>query len=175
MTSCFASPTVNPASLIAAHRAASVAGPLYPFKRNVCLFGEKASSAAPVEFLMTRFPPRLTRAGETNGVTAQATVISTSHVERQNLTLRMQSRRYTRLTNAFSKKVENHWHALSLHFWHYNWSRKHQTLKTTPAVASGIANRRMQMVELVEHLEAREAATGGRVTDYLPSPSADSK
>ena len=101
--------------------------------------------------------------------------ISTSHVERQNLTLRMGSRRYTRLTNAFSKKIENHWHALNLHFWHYNWSRRHQTLKTTPAVAAGIANRRMQMVELVEHLEAREAALGGRVTDYLPSPAPDSK
>lgn len=96
--------------------------------------------------------------------------ISTSHVERQNLTLRMNSRRYTRLTNGFSKKIENHWHALCLHYWHYNWSRKHQTLKTTPAVAAGIANRRMKMAELVEALEAAEAKLGGRVTDYLPSP-----
>ncbi|MEL6797490.1 MAG: IS1 family transposase [Planctomycetota bacterium] len=101
--------------------------------------------------------------------------ISTSHVERQNLTLRMQSRRYTRLTNAFSKKVENHWHALNLHFWHYNWARRHKTLKTTPAVAAGIANRRMLISELVENLEAAEAKVGGRVTDYLPSPGKDSK
>lgn len=97
--------------------------------------------------------------------------ITTSHIERQNLTLRMQSRRYTRLTNAFSKKIENHYHAICLHFWHYNWSRRHQSLKTTPAVASGLANRRMMMVELVECLEAQEAKNGGRVTDYLPSPS----
>lgn len=83
----------------------------------------------------------------------------------------MQSRRYTRLTNAFSKKLENHWHAICLHFWHYNWSRRHLTIKTTPAVAAGLANRRMMMVELVEHLEAQEAAKGGRITDYLPSPT----
>ena len=97
--------------------------------------------------------------------------VSTSHVERQNLSLRMGCRRFTRLTNAFSKSVENHAAALHLHFWHYNWSRRHATLKTTPAVAAGIANRRMMMVELVEHLEAQEAAVGGRLTSYLPSPA----
>jgi IS1 family transposase len=96
--------------------------------------------------------------------------ISTSHIERQNLTLRMQNRRFTRLTNAFSKKIENHYHAICLHFWNYNWCKKHATLKTTPAVAAGLAGRRMQMVELVEMIEAHEAETGGRVTDYLPSP-----
>ncbi len=95
--------------------------------------------------------------------------ISTSHVERQNLTLRMQSRRFTRLTNAFSKKIENHWHAINLHFFHYNWCRKHATIKTTPAVAAGVANRRMRMVELVELIETHEKETGSRVTDYLPS------
>lgn len=100
--------------------------------------------------------------------------ISTSHIERQNLTLRMQSRRYTRLTNGFSKKVENHWWALCLHFWYYNWARKHQTLKTTPAVAAGIANARMRMTDLVELIETQEREIGGRVTDYLPSPSAPS-
>lgn len=97
--------------------------------------------------------------------------ISTSHVERQNLSLRMGSRRYTRLTNAFSKNVANHQHAVNLHYWAYNWSRRHQTLKTTPAVAAGIATRKMSMVELVEHIEAQEKAKGGRLTDYLPSPS----
>lgn len=101
--------------------------------------------------------------------------ISTSHIERQNLSLRMGCRRFTRLTNAFSKRVENHLYALHLHFWHYNWSRRHQTLKTTPAVAAGIAGRRMLMAELVEHLEAQEASVGGRVTGYLPSPATESK
>lgn len=67
--------------------------------------------------------------------------ISTSYVERQNLTMRMQMRRLTRLTNAFSKKLENLKAALALHFFHYNFMRKHLTLKTTPAVKAGIENK----------------------------------
>ncbi|MEX2219793.1 MAG: hypothetical protein WD749_13660 [Phycisphaerales bacterium] len=101
--------------------------------------------------------------------------ISTSFVERQNASLRLACRRYARLTHAFSKRLQNHLHALHLHYWSYNWCRSHQTLKTTPAVASGLANRRMQMVELVERIEATEATLGGRVTNYLPSPAAGSK
>jgi IS1 family transposase/lambda repressor-like predicted transcriptional regulator len=71
--------------------------------------------------------------------------ISTSYVERQNLTMRMGMRRFTRLTNGFSKKVENHTHAISLHFMHYNFGRPHITLSkkfgvpTTPAMAAGVA------------------------------------
>lgn len=65
--------------------------------------------------------------------------ISTSHIERQNLTMRMGMRRFTRLTNAFSKKLENLKHAVALHFFHYNFIREHKTLKVTPAMASGIA------------------------------------
>lgn len=74
-------------------------------------------------------------------------LISTSYVERQNLTMRMGMRRFTRLTNGFSKKVENHAHAVSLHFMHYNFGRPHMTLtkaagtKTTPAMAAGVAHR----------------------------------
>jgi IS1 family transposase len=60
----------------------------------------------------------------------------TSHIERQNLSIRMGLRRFTRLTNAFSKKLENHEAALGLYFAYYNWCRVHSTLKTTPAVAS---------------------------------------
>jgi IS1 family transposase len=66
--------------------------------------------------------------------------INTSYVERQNLTMRMGMRRFTRLTNAFSKKVENLAHAVALHYMHYNFCRVHQTLKTTPAVAAGVAD-----------------------------------
>jgi IS1 family transposase len=66
--------------------------------------------------------------------------ISTSYVERQNLTMRMGMRRFTRLTNGFSKKVENLAHAIALHYMHYNFVRLHQTLKTTPAVAAGVAD-----------------------------------
>jgi len=70
-------------------------------------------------------------------------LISTSYVERQNLTMRMGMRQFTRLTNAFSKKVENLAHAVALHFMHYNFCRPHQSLdkKTTPAMASGVPPR----------------------------------
>jgi IS1 family transposase len=76
-------------------------------------------------------------------------LISTSYVERQNLTMRMQMRRFTRLTNAFSKKAENLACALSLHFMHYNFCRIHQTLRMTPAMAAGVADHIWSIDELV--------------------------
>ncbi|MCF6322975.1 MAG: helix-turn-helix domain-containing protein [Gammaproteobacteria bacterium] len=66
--------------------------------------------------------------------------ISTSHVERQNLTMRMSMRRFTRLTNAFSKKIDNHMHAISLHYMYYNFGRIHQTLRVTPAMEAGVSD-----------------------------------
>jgi hypothetical protein len=66
--------------------------------------------------------------------------ICTSHAERQNLTIRMQMRRLTRLTNAFSKKWENLWAAYCVHFAWYNFVRRHQSLRVTPAMAAGITN-----------------------------------
>lgn len=75
--------------------------------------------------------------------------VSTSFVERSNLTLRMHNRRFTRLTNAFSKKLENHEAAIALHFMYYNFCRVHQTLKTTPAVAAGIADHVWKIEELI--------------------------
>jgi IS1 family transposase len=65
--------------------------------------------------------------------------ISTSYIERQNLTMRMQMRRFTRLTNAFSKKIENHVASIAIHYMHYNFVRIHQTLRVTPAMAAGVA------------------------------------
>jgi IS1 family transposase len=67
--------------------------------------------------------------------------ISTSFVERQNLTMRMRMRRFTRLTNAFSKKLENLIHSVAIHYMHYNFARIHQTLRITPAMAAGVTNR----------------------------------
>jgi hypothetical protein len=82
--------------------------------------------------------------------------ISTSHVERTNLGLRMSVRRFTRLTNAHSKKAENLAYAVALHFAHYNFIRVHQTLKTTPAVAAGVADHVWTLPELIGLLEAVE-------------------
>jgi len=74
--------------------------------------------------------------------------VSTSYVERQNLTMRMGMRRFTRLTNGFSKKIENLEHAVSLHFMHYNFARVHKTLRVTPAMESGIADHVWSMEEI---------------------------
>lgn len=81
--------------------------------------------------------------------------ISTSYVERQNLTMRMQMRRFTRLTNAFSKKVDNHMAAIALHYMHYNFCRIHQTLRVTPAMAAGISDRVWSINDIVDLLERR--------------------
>ena len=75
--------------------------------------------------------------------------ISTSYVERQNLTMRMQMRRFTRLTKAFSKKVENHAAAVSLHFMHYNFARIHKTLRVTPAMEAGVSDHVWSLAEIV--------------------------
>jgi IS1 family transposase len=75
--------------------------------------------------------------------------ISTSYVERQNLTMRMQMRRFTRLTNAFSKKIEMHEHAVALHFMQYNFVRVHQTLKVTPAMAAGVTSKLWEIADVV--------------------------
>ena len=80
--------------------------------------------------------------------------ISTSYVERQNLTMRMSMRRFTRLTNAFSKKLENHEAAIALHYMHYNYCRVHQTLRVTPAMEAGISDHVWSIEELVQLLDA---------------------
>jgi IS1 family transposase len=79
--------------------------------------------------------------------------ISTSFVERQNLTMRMHMRRFTRLTNGFSKKVQNHAAAVALHFMWYNFGRVHQSLGTTPAMAAGVTDHRWTVDELVGLLD----------------------
>jgi hypothetical protein len=88
--------------------------------------------------------------------------VSTSHVERQNLTMRMSMRRFARLTNAFSKKLDNHCHALALYFVFYNFARIHKTLRVTPAMAAGITDKLMSMEDIVAMIYAAAPAPGPR-------------
>lgn len=83
--------------------------------------------------------------------------ISTSYVERQNLTMRMHMRRFTRLTNGFSKKVEAHANAVALHFMYYNFCRIHKTLRMSPAMAAGVSDRLWDVKDIVALIEAKEA------------------
>lgn len=82
--------------------------------------------------------------------------ISTSFIERSNLSMRMGMRRFTRLTNAFSKKLENHGHAVALYFMHYNFCRVHKTLRVTPAMEAGIADHVWSCEELIALLETKQ-------------------
>ena len=84
--------------------------------------------------------------------------INTAFVERQNLTMRMHMRRFTRLTNGFSKKVENHVNAISLHFAYYNLVKVHKTLRMSPAMAAGVTGRLWEMADLVAVIDAAEEA-----------------
>ena len=84
--------------------------------------------------------------------------VSTSYVERSNLTMRMHMRRFTRLTNGFSKKVENHAHAVALHMMYYNFVRIHKTLRVTPAMAAGVSDRLWEIADIAKLVEDAEAA-----------------
>lgn len=84
--------------------------------------------------------------------------VSTSYVERANLTMRMHMRRFTRLTNAFSKKVENHAHSVALFSTYYNFLRIHKTLRVTPAMAAGVATTVWDVSDIVKLVETAEAA-----------------
>jgi hypothetical protein len=88
--------------------------------------------------------------------------VSTSFAERQNLTMRMSIRRFTRLTNAFSKKLENHALSVALHYFNYNFCRIHKTLRVTPAMAAGVTDRVMDMSDLAALIAAQEAPVAKR-------------
>jgi IS1 family transposase len=88
--------------------------------------------------------------------------VSTSYVERQNLTMRMSMRRFTRLTNAFSKKIDAHVHALALYFMFYNFTRIHKTLRVTPAMAAGLTDRLWSMEDVVALIDARATVPAKR-------------
>src|SRR4051794_18008956 len=87
--------------------------------------------------------------------------VSTSYAERQNLTMRMHMRRFTRLTNAFSKRVENHFYALAIYFVFYNFVRIHKTLRVTPAMAAGVTDKLWSMEDVVAMIDARSAKVTG--------------
>src|SRR6266478_3554274 len=89
--------------------------------------------------------------------------ISTRYTERANLTMRMSMRRFTRLTNALSKKLENHAHMVALYALWYNFVRIHQTLRTSPAMAAGIESRLWSMEDVVALIDARSAKISGNM------------
>ena len=99
--------------------------------------------------------------------------VSTSHVERMNLSIRMQNRRFTRLTNAFSKKLDNHIHALALYFAFYNFCRIHKTLRVTPAMAAGITDRLWSLDDIVAKIDAMapEPKARGPYKKRCPTPA----
>jgi IS1 family transposase len=105
----------------------------------------------------TRYSPAECIGTQTVGITGRPDPahISTSFVERQNLTMRMKMRRFTRLTNAFSKKVENHLYAIGLHYMHYNFCRVHQTLRVTPAMEAGVTDHVWTLEEVAGLLTAK--------------------
>jgi IS1 family transposase len=91
--------------------------------------------------------------------------VSTSFVERQNLTICMSNRRFTRLTNAFSKTAENHAHSIALHYMHYNVVRMHKTLRCSPAMAAGVTTKLWSIMDIVDMIDAK-AAPAKRPTVY---------
>ena len=96
--------------------------------------------------------------------------VSTSHVERMNLSIRMQNRRFTRLTNAFSKKLDNHIHALALYFCFYNFCRIHKSLRMTPAMAAGITDRLWSLEDIVAKIDEMAPAPKAR-SPYKKRPA----
>ncbi len=93
-------------------------------------------------------------------------LVSTSYVERNNLTMRMHMRRFTRLTNGFSKKIENHAYAVALHMMYYNFVRMHKTLRMSPAMAAGVSDKLWDMTDIVKLVEDVEASKSTKRGSY---------
>ena len=107
-----------------------------------------------------RYSPASIRGCSTDIVTGDPNPkhISTSYVERQNLTMRMSMKRFARLSNGFSKKIQNHAHAVALHFMHYNFARIHRSLRVTPAMEAGVSDHVWGLDEIVGLLDRAESA-----------------
>ena len=116
------------------------------------IYGSQSDSANPTEH---KYSPAECTGCEKKTVSGDPDPahISTSYVERQNLTMRMHMRRFTRLTNGFSKKIENHCYAVALYFVYYNWVKIHKTLRVTPAMEAGLTNKLMEFEDIVKLTE----------------------
>ena len=110
-----------------------------------------------------RYSPAEFTGSEKRVVTGKPNIknVSTSYVERQNLTMRMHMRRFTRLTNAFSKKLDNHMHAISLYFMFYNFCKIHSSLRVTPAMAAGITDHVWDVIDIVGLIPEEEPKKRG--------------
>ncbi len=120
------------------------------YAQLVKLYGEQGGKGSEVRYSPAECTGIRNRRVEGNPDIAH---VSTSHVERMNLSIRMQNRRFTRLTNAFSKKLDNHIHALALYFAFYNFCRIHKSLKVTPAMAAGITDRLWSLEDIVAKID----------------------
>jgi IS1 family transposase len=131
---------------------AAAFGPEIDFAQLIKIFGPSPSGKD------SRYSPPAVIGTKTSVISGNPDMakVNTSFVERQNLTMRMSMRRYTRLTNAFSKKFENHCHALALYFFHYNWMRIHKTLRVTPAMASNLSTTLRSWDEILTLVDAAE-------------------
>lgn len=127
------------------------------YAQLVKLYGELGGKTPERRYSPARYAGSRKRKVEGNPDPAH---VSTSHVERMNLSIRMQNRRFTRLTNAFSKKLDNHIHALALYFAFYNFCRIHKSLRVTPAMAAGIADRLWSLDDIV-----------AKIDDLAPAPA----
>jgi IS1 family transposase len=122
------------------------------FAQLVKLYGDVPHGSGPERKYS---PPACIGAKKTSIVgEPDAKHISTSYVERQNLTMRMSMKRFARLSNAFSKKLANHRHALALYFYFYNWCRIHKTLRVSPAMAAGLTGKLLSFDDLIEQMDA---------------------
>lgn len=115
------------------------------YAQLVKIYGESHSKTPERKYSPSNFCGTIVKAISGN---PDPDAISTSFVERQNLTMRMGMRRFTRLTNGFSKKIENHNYAVALHFMYYNFGRIHQTLRITPAMAAGVSDHVWELEEI---------------------------
>lgn len=132
----------------------------------VKMYGEPEGRAVPQE---RRYSPAVCTGAKKTRIEGEPDLahVSTSHVERQNLTMRMQMRRFTRLTNAFSKKFENHVHMVALYTVWYNFIRIHKTLKMSPAMAAGLSQTLWSMDDICDRMDA-VAPKPGKRGSYAP-------